>query len=141
MTRSTLWEVTSHCHLQLLLVPQCRRPSHIIDYILIIRIKWEHKRHPLLQNLRDVHLNHVSGMLVKWNLCFPGKPLILPIATFCPFTWGLMRNTSSPHRYDFVDGVEVFLDAVAAVLGLASRFCPFSYSQSINVIVEKIKGR
>ena len=44
-------------------------------------------------------LNHVLGISMKWNLCFPGIPLILPTAALCLIARGFMRKTLSPSRY------------------------------------------
>ena len=44
-------------------------------------------------------LNHIGGMSLKWNLCTPGNPLILPTATLNWGAVGLVTNTFSPCLY------------------------------------------
>jgi hypothetical protein len=41
-------------------------------------------------------LNHVSGIMLKWNLSSPPTPLIMPEATFCRVDRGFINHTSCP---------------------------------------------
>ena len=61
---------TSHCGLQVLLVPYCRGPLHMVnDGVLRFGI-WIHEGHTRLQDGNDVHLEPRLGNVTKMKLVF-----------------------------------------------------------------------